>query len=203
MKKIITLIGIALISTLSLQAQKVTLTSGEASALKGGAKSMLVRYDYSTMGVGEFSNEKDYVDQKVAELNEKENRKGDKWLKAWEGSRKTKYQPKFEELFNKVGEKKNISISKNSKKPKYILVVKTVFTEPGFNIGIMKKPSLVSFEFVVKDAVDTNNVVAEFALEKVKGAQAAGFDYDPSSRIAESYAKAGKIFGKYLAKNIK
>ena len=190
MKKLITLIGIALMSTFALQAQKITVTSGEASAIKGGAKGMLVMYDYSSMAVGDYSNEKDYVDQKVADYNEKENRKGDKWLKAWEGARKSKYQPKFEELFNKVGSKKDITISKNSKKPKFILVVKTVFTEPGFNIVIMKRPAFVSFEFVLKNVADSS-IVAEFALEKVRGLQAAGADWDSGPRIAESYAKAG------------
>lgn len=202
MKKLLCLVFIFIVVCGLANAQKITLTSGEVSDLKG-LKQMLVEYDYSTMGVGDFATEAEYVDTKVAEYNEKENKKGDKWLKAWQGARKTKYQPKFEEVFNKVGSKKGMTVSQKAKKAKYVLIVKTIFLEPGFNIGIMKKPSQVSFDFIIVDIENRTNIIAEFHLEKVKGASASGFDFDSAARVSESYAKAGKIFAKYLLKYAK
>lgn len=166
-------------------------------------KNIKVEYDYSNIKVGAFNSEEEFVDKKVSEYNKKEKGKGEKWKKGWEGARKTAYQPKFEELFNKKMVKTGVRISENAPKAELKLIVKTTFIEPGFNVGIAKKPAFVNFEFSFVDMTDSTKSVAELYLNNVIGSQAMGFDFDNSSRIAESYAKAGKMLGDFIAKDSK
>lgn len=205
MNKLTLLTAAILFTTLSSFAQwgsGVILKSGDLKSLKS-QKDLKVEYDYSNMGVGDFKTEDEYVNKKVKENNDKEKGKGDKWKVAWIGARKDRYQPKFEELFNKIMESVGTTISENTGKAKYTLIVKTVFTEPGFNIGIMKKPAAVNFDFLIVETDTPANVIAELYMKNVPGSQAMGFDYDSGSRIAESYAKGGKSLGKFIIKALK
>jgi hypothetical protein len=178
--------------------QKIIKVQGDLAFLKS-EKEINIEYDYSKMGVGKFKTEEEYVNSKVKEYNEKEAGKGDKWKESWETSRQRVYQPKFEELFNKNA---GISGSQNNGNAKYTLIVKTVFTEPGFNVGVASKPAAVSFEYIFVET-DSKNVVATYTQVNVPGAQAMGYDFDTSTRISESYAKAGKMLGGFIAKNNK
>lgn len=201
MKKNI-IMALLFIAAISANAQKLVKVSGDAKVLKG-AGMMLVEYDYSDFGVGEFSKEGDYVGKKVEELNAKEKGKGNSFKQKWDAAKVQKYPAKFEDLFNKTAEAIKLKISPKAKAPKYVLIVKTVFIEPGFNVGVMKRPSAVSFEFTIVEAENRSNIIAEYTLKNVPGVQAAGFDYDASTRIAESYAKAAKILAKGLIKELK
>lgn len=179
--------------------QKIVKLEGDLSFLNG-QKELNVVYDYSDMAVGEFDSEEDYVNKKVGEYNEKEPGRGDKWKESWESSRERVYHPKFEELFNKYAAKAGIDITTGREDAKYTLIVKTVFTEPGWNIGISSRPSAVSFEYIFVET-GTDKVVAKYSQKNVPGAQAMGMDYDTSTRISESYAKAGKMLGAFISKN--
>lgn len=182
-------------------AQKIVKTEGDLSFL-ASSPSINIVYDYSEMGVGKFKTEAEYVNKKVEEYNGEEAGRGDKWHESWVGSRERVYQPKFEELFNKYAEKSGVNGATNKSDAKYTLIVKTTFTEPGFNIGITSKPASVNFEYIFVET-GTDKVLAKFVQLKVPGAQAMGMDFDTSTRISESYAKAGKMFGAYLSKNVK
>ena len=182
-------------------AQKIVVVKGNCSFLKD-VKNINVEYDYSDMAVGKFDKEADYVKQKVDENNEKEAGKGDKWKASWEGSRQRVYAPKFEELFNKTLAKTGQNIGQEREDAKYTLIVKTTFTEPGFNIGIVKQSAAVSFEYIFVET-GTDNVIAKFTQAKVPGAQAMGYDFDGSTRISESYAKGGKMLAGYIYKQVK
>lgn len=175
--------------------QKIVKIEGSVAPLKS-EKVVNVKYDYSNMGVGKFKTESEYVNSKVKEYNEKEAGKGDNWKESWETSRQRVYQPKFEELFNKNS---GMTASENNESAKYTLIVKTTFTEPGFNIGVAKKSAAVSFEYTIVET-GTNKVIGKFSQANVPGAQAMGYDFDTSTRISESYAKAGKMFGGFVAK---
>lgn len=179
--------------------QKIINISGDLSFLKG-EKDINIVYDYSDMGVGDYNDEEDYVNKKVKEYNEKEAGRGDKWKESWYGSRKRVYQPKFEELFNKYS---GLEAMENKPGAKYTLIVKTVFTEPGWNIGISSRPAGVSFEYIFVETGSEDKVLAKYSQKMVPGAQAMGMDYDTSTRISESYAKAGKMLGGFIAKAMK
>jgi hypothetical protein len=179
--------------------QKVMLTEGDLSALKGET-SMKIEYDYSSMEVGDFNDEGSYTKKKVEEYNAKEAGKGDKWLVSWERDKTVRYPEKFEELINKSG---TIKYSQDAEGTKYTLIVKTRFIEPGFNAGVMKRPAAVSFEYIIVETGNASNVVARMSHKLVPGAQAMGFDYDTGTRIAESYAKGGKMLAGFITKSTK
>lgn len=180
----------------SLSAQKIKLESGSIAAVKA-EKKVNVQYDYSSFGVGKFKTEAEYVDSKVNEYNSKEPGKGDKFKEGWVNARKNRYEPKFEELINDILQKSGTTYG-NNPEAKYTLIVKTTFVEPGFNVGVMKQAAFVSFEYIYVETANPTTVVAKLSQQKVPGSQAMGYDYDAGSRIAESYAKGGKMLGKFL-----
>lgn len=182
-------------------AQRIDLRSGDISVLSD-QKVVNVQYDYSNFGVGKFETEKEYLDKKSAEYNAKEAGKGDEWKKHWVSDRKDKYEPKFEELFNKGLEDRGLKAVQNSPDAKYTLVVKTVFLEPGFNVGVMRKNAYVNYQIDVIESGGKSKV-AEFVMNNIPGGQFMGFDYDAGVRIAESYAKAGKTLAAFLDKKLK
>jgi hypothetical protein len=137
----------------------------------------------------------------VTEYNEKEKGKGDKWKEGWETAREKRYEPKFMELFKKNN--KGVVKVINDEDAQYTLIVKTTFTEPGFNIGVVRQNAYINVDYIVVETANPDKVVAHFSQSKVPGAQAMGYDFDAGSRIAESYAKAGKMFGKFMAKQMK
>lgn len=199
MKKPSVLIILALLISSSIFAQ-TQAKKGNYKFLKGES-SLNIQYEYSDMTVGKNLTEEEYVNENVAERNEDEAGKGDKWKEGWISSRNDRYEPKFESLLNKSMEKTGITATEDSDS-KYTLIVKTTYTEPGFNIGVMKKPAYVNYELTFIET-ETEKEVANYILEKVPGSQAMGGDFDVGSRIAESYAKSGKMLGSYIAKNLK
>lgn len=180
---------------------KIIQKSGETSALKDQQVINLV-FDYSNVKVGAYNSESEYIDKKVKEYQEKDPAKAEKWKAGWINARKERYEPKFEELFNKTMKKNNIVAKQGATDAKYTLVVKTTFIEPGFNVGVAKKPAFVNFEY---DFIENSSKAPALSLyqNNVIGSQAAGFDFDVSSRVAESYAKGGKMLGGYIAKDLK
>jgi hypothetical protein len=184
-------------------AAMVKINSGSLDALKQES-TVNVAYSYEGMRVGKFVNEKDYVDKKAAELNQKEAGRGDRWRQAWVDDRASRFQPKFEELLNKqlAALKKPVVFGAHPD-AKYTLLVKTTFTDPGWNVGIMRRPALVSATVLLVETQNQNNVVATLTITKATGLDAWGFDYDTGTRLQESYAKAGKELGILIRKKIK
>ncbi len=177
---------------------KVMLESGSLTEIKK-EKNLNIQYDYTSFAVGKFKTEEDYVRTKVEEISKKDKAKAEKWKASWVNARKTNYEPKFLALLNKSVAKSGAKYSDNSK-AKYTLIVKTTFLEPGYNIGIAKYPSFCNFDFIFVETDNPENVVCKLYVQNVIGANSAGFDYDVSSRVQESYAKAGKMLGGYIMK---
>ncbi|NJK87751.1 MAG: hypothetical protein HC906_19040 [Bacteroidales bacterium] len=183
---------------LGLYAQKIEVTSGTFDFLKG-QKELKVSYDYSNMSVGKFDKEEDYVAEKAADYNSKEAGKGDKWKEAWVADRAGRYEPKFELLFNENG--KGISC-KQSANAEYEMIVHTTFVEPGFNVGVMRKPAYLNAEIKFVN-ISTGKEEALLAVKNCPGRDAAGFDFDTGYRIEEGYAKLGKSTAAFLNKKLK
>ena len=187
-------IALLFISTFAI-AQRVEVTDGSLDALKG-IKKLNVKYDYSGMTVGKKS-EKDYVDEKTDGFNKKEPGKGDKWAKDWKADREGRYEPTFEEGFNKNGD---IQVGYNPKE-KYTLIFKTVLTEPGFNIGVMRKSAYIDGAAWIVETADQSKVIAKMDVNKCPGRTIFGDDYDTGERIMESYASVGRALARYLRKS--
>lgn len=181
--------------------QKIKKVSGDLGFLKGQEKINLV-YDYSEMAVGKYKEEAKYIEDGVAERNKKEAGKGEAFKEGWFAARESKYQPKFETLFNKGGQKIGLSGSTKYTDAKYTLIVKTTFTEPGFNVGVASKPASINVEYIFVET-GTEKVLAKYTQAGVPGAQAMGYDFDVSTRVSESYAKAGKMLIAFIAKQLK
>lgn len=194
-------LGLALALTLatSMIFAQTEAKKGNYSFLKG-EKQLNLEFVYDGMKVGKNLTEEEYVNKKVEEHNNAEAGKGDKWKEGWISARKERYEPKFEELINKSMESCGI-VATQGTSFKYTLVVTTTYTEPGFNIGVMKQPASCNFSFTFKD--DSNKEVATYILERVPGSQVTGYDFDAGSRLAECYAKAGKMLGAYISKALK
>lgn len=190
--------ALLVLSVTAIQAQKIKVTNGDLSFLKGQSE-VLLEYDYSEMAVGKFDKEEDYVAKKVAEYNEAEAGRGDTWKDNWETDREGRYHPKFEELLNNYTAKANCNFDQTNIKAKYTLILKTTFTEPGFNIGIMKKDAMINVEVKFVETANNENVLAVITMTNIPG-RGMGNDYDAGYRIQESYAKCGKALGAYLVK---
>ena len=112
--------------------------------------------------------------------------------------RATRFEPKFEELFNDAGPIKGF---RGTEAAKYVLVVHTSFTEPGYNIGISKMPASINADVSLKEKA-SGNVVGVLMMNGVPGSQYGGYDYDSGTRLAESYAKLAKEIRKWMVKNV-
>lgn len=176
----------------SSYAQRIKVTQGSLDALKN-EREINIEYTYDNMSVGKFDNEADYVKKRIEELNKKESGRGNTWAKAWVDDRKSRFEPKFDELFTKNSE---MTLNKNAK---YTIIFNTSFVEPGFNVGVMKKNAYIDGEVLIVETADRSKVVAKLTIEKAPGRSFWGNDYDTGERISEAYAMSGKA----LAKKIK
>jgi len=178
---------------------KIKLVSGDVKILKS-EKEYNFEFDYKGLKVGGV-DEEDYLAEKVKDKNKKEMGSGDKFKNEWFDNRERKFEPKFDELFNKTLSGEGVKGSKSNKNAKYTIFVKTDYIEPGYNVGISRKPAFINATVKIFEIANPSNVVAKLMLTNVPGQDAMGFDYDAGGRIAESYAKTGKEVAKYLIKN--
>ena len=177
------------------------LNSGDISSLDN-VKAINIVYDYSDLGVGAFRKEEDYIKKRSDEMEAKEKGSSERFKKDWVDARKRRYEPKFEELFKKVGmDDIGMDVTNYATNNDVTLVVKTVFIEPGTNIGIYKKPAYVDFECTFKDKSGKDLCV--FFVKNAIGSQAMGFDYAVEARVQESYAKGAKMLVQNIAKERK
>jgi len=193
------LVAVIVFAATSVYAQKIKVKDGDLGFLKGQSE-ILLEYDYSDMAVGKFDKEEDYIAKKVAEYNEKEPGKGDSWAENWVADREGRFHPKFEELANKYLAKANCNADQTNINAPYTAIVKVVFTEPGFNVGVMRKDAMINLEISFVETENRDNVLAVMTMTNVPGRDAMGNDYDTGYRISEAYAKGGKEFGAYLVK---
>ena len=201
MKKNLLLTFLVMAFALYANAQKIVISQGKLTDLVGQTK-MNLQYDFSSFGVGSYATEQAYVDYKKGEYAKSDPKKADDFEAGWKAAREKYYQPKFEEQINKYDGGK-LAVFPNTTDAKYTLILKTTFIEPGFNVGVMKKPAYVNVEYSIVETANPSNIIFKAAQSKIPGSQFGGYDFDASTRIAESYAKAGKMFGALMAKTLK
>lgn len=194
MKKLLSLLSLSFLC-IGIYAQSIVLTSGSLNDLKGET---VIGFDftYNEMLVGKMT-EQEYVLKKVGDYNEKEAGRGDTWQQNWYSDRKERFEPKFIELFNKYMEKVNITAG--SEGAKYVIVLNTDFTEPGFNVGVVRKNASIDMSGkIIKK--ETGEQVAAFKIKNASANNFWGTDFDTGYRIQETYGKAGREFAKFLMK---
>lgn len=195
MKKMLLGAAVILFSAVSLnvQAQKIKLVNGDLGVL-AGQNEINTEFVYDGMAVGKFKTEEEYIAKKTEEYNKKEAGKGDSWAKSWKADRQARFEPKFNELF---GESSGMT-SGGSPKAKYTMIVKTIFTEPGFNVGIWRENASINLEISIVETANKGKALAEITVMKALGRTFGGFDFDTGVRLAEAYADAGKALGKFV-----
>jgi hypothetical protein len=183
----------------------IDLRSGALGFLKGETQ-VNVEYSYEGMRVGKFAREQDYIDKKIAEYNQKEAGRGDRWHRAWLDDRTQRFQPKFEELLNRfLAERKSSLRFGSFKDAKYTLLLKTTFLEPGWSTGniMIRHPAQIDADAVFVETQNRANPLATLTITKSPGQGAMGFDWDTGYRLQESYAKAGKELGIFISRKLK
>ena len=177
-----------------VQAQKIKIIQGSLTPILG-QKAISVEFTYDNMTVGKDKTESAYVTEKKKSLNEKEAGKGDTWSEAWITDRKSRFEPQFIELFSKHSE-----IALNSESNTYTLIFKTVRTEPGWNVGVMRASAFIDAEVWIVETANRDNIIAKLTIKNSPGRDGMGYDFDTGYRIQEAYAKAGKEVGQLVAK---
>ncbi|HMY83051.1 MAG: hypothetical protein KDC31_07805 [Saprospiraceae bacterium] len=175
--------------------QKVK-SEGNLDFLKG-VKEVTLAYKYDKMAVGKYKDGNEYVAKKTKELNEKEKGKGDDWAKKWVSDRSERFEPSFENLLSEYC--KGIDFDQNNKS-EYTMTLETVFTEPGFNVGVMRQNAYINV--IVHFTDKAGKELATLSIDKIPGRDVFGYDFDTGQRIEEAYSKAGKTIGKYLTKKV-
>jgi hypothetical protein len=179
-------------------AQKIKLTEGSLSPLKGQT-SVNTEFVYDNMLVTTKNiPEADYIAQKTADYNKKEEGKGDKWAVSWKEDRKARFEPQFRELFSK-----HSGMTTTDENAKYTLIFKTTSTETGYNIGISKRPAYIDGELWLVETAAKDKPLAKVTILNVVGTQFGGFDYETGARLQECYAKAGKALAGFIKKETK
>lgn len=162
-----------------------------------GQTSINVEYDYEDQAVGKYDRESDYIAERKAKYNADEAGRGDHWAEEWVNDRGNLYQPKFEELLT---DRTGWKISQDAQ---YTIILKTLKTEPGFNVGIMRQPAFIDSEAIIVETANKENIVCRISMLKAPGQDAMGYDYSTGPRIAEAYAKTGKSLGAMIQKSTK
>lgn len=191
------LIAGALIATGTISAQK--WSEGKDLSYLKGEKEILLKFTYDNMMVGK-QTESEYIKQKAEDYNKKEAGKGDAWAKSWVDDRAKVYEPKFEELFNKESE--GLAGDRTKTSAKYTLIIHATSMDPGWNIGISKKPAVSDFEVMIVETANPSVIKSKGVLDNVPGSAFSGADYDVSGRMKECFAKCGKTIGKTLGKAV-
>jgi hypothetical protein len=204
MKKTFILSALIIASVTTLSAQKIRTVSGSIDPIAEQTQ-MGALFTYENMQVGKL-READYIERKVSDYNKDEPGQGDQWRENWMNDRKGRFEPKFLELFNKYMSEDSrnggITLIPDDGETKYLFHVNTYFTEPGFNIGIMRQNASVTLDINVLDR-ETGDVISRVLVENASANSFSGLDFDTGFRIQECYAKAGREYAKFLIKNLK
>lgn len=188
------------ITSASFSQQIYQEKSGGLYILKGETI-LNLRFDYQGMRVCNIKEE-DYLGEKREEKNARSQGKGDYWVQQWEQNKSEDFPKRFEVLFNKYMQKKNLKVERGADAP-YTLIVRTISLDPGFHTGtIVSQPALVNLDFYFVKSDNPEVVLLKLKVENVEGADASGFgSFDAGVRMGECYAKAGKILAKYILQN--
>jgi hypothetical protein len=180
-------------------AQRITLKEGDLSIFKD-VQSINTEFNYDSIHIDKFASEADYMVKRTAEFNSKEPGKGDSWAKEWITDRKDRYEPKFNELFEKSS---GITVTAAKKEALYTLLFRTTRIEPGFfATGFVHHNAETDAEVWIVETA-TQKKIAVITVEKAPGRSTKLFvNYDTGVRIMECYAAAGKALGKFIKNKI-
>lgn len=180
--------------------QKVKVTEGDFKFL-AGAKSVNVEFKYDNMKLlKENKTEDQYVMERAADLNSKNAGTGDSWVKKWEGSKQSLWEPNFMDLLAKtVTAKKGLVFGQGKSDAPYTLIVEAVWLYPGWDAGVMKQPAKVTTLLTFVETKNPSKVLLKIESENAPGDQW-GSNFSNESRIGEGFEKTAKTLGNRILK---
>lgn len=194
------LLVFAFFFSFSAHAVKISYVSGDREAILAETEFDLA-YDNREMKVGAFRTEEEFIRYERVRLSQQQSmQRADEWEKGWRANFETTYRPKFETLINK---RENIHVEEGNQNARYRLILKTTFIEPGFNVGIAKKPAYISVQFIFVERENPSKEIARFQATRVPGSDGVGFDFAVGQRVGEAYGKTGKMMAAYFGKKKK
>ena len=192
MKKVILLIVVSFFAISTVSAQKIKVESGDLKFLKDVADLSIVFEYPEDMKFGKTTL-KEYVDEKVAAKEKKEEGSGEEWKEKFFADRE-RYNEKF--IYGMEKYAGDLYVAEDDPDFEYTMIVKTTFIEPGFNIGIRSKNSAIDLDITFVKTNAPDEVIAKVKLSKAPGAA----HPDAGERLADAYFTAAQTFGKLLKK---
>lgn len=193
-------------------AQKTKISTGTFSELKGQTEVNLV-FDYSALecvGGAPFSKkpkpEAEWLEEMKNKKNEKEAGTGDDWVKRWNTAKTAAFEPNFEIKMSE--EWKGTTVKRGLDNAKYTIVIKVLYTDPGFSIGVSSSDAWLDAEISVVET-GSDKTSSSLTMTKIKGASATksipGMPVDIGGmtfekRLGESYEKMAKSFYRKVLK---
>jgi hypothetical protein len=174
-------------------AQKHAVYSGDFSVLRN--QQVLVKYDYSTMTMGEMPSEQAYIDKRVAEYDAKKAGKGEKWLAEWKEIRKTA-DTEFVRWFNKKSKKYGVVASLTNEQAPYTIIMKAISLEIGWSAGLVSGAGIVQWHLSLYKSDDLAHPIAEMNLNGVADIETT------KGRMIGMYRVTAENFAKFLKKRV-
>jgi hypothetical protein len=181
----------------SASAQKRILLAGSLKGLKE-QQSYGLKFNYDSMIVGNDKFEKEYLEEKRRIWEANEPGKGDEFVNQWFDDREVRYEPAFIRSFEKY-----TNIKLNDKDAKYTMIVKTIRTEGGWDVGVMSIPGDIDAEIWIVESANESNVVAKIGFYGFAGKISHGGDFNMTRRIQSAYESLGKWVIDYLKRKAK
>lgn len=185
---------------LPLILRKKYVRASDLRFLKGQSE-VNIEFDYSSMQVGEFTNEQDYINKRVNELNAKTPGRGDQWADAWIGDRKAKYEPEFIEILNRYVARKKTGLifTVNAANAKYTLVINTTFTEPGFEAGVVYRWAYLHLQAIFYESNSPDVAVGFVGINQPPTTGHTGVIHNYGG-ITLAYKTCGDALGRWIFK---
>lgn len=194
------LITVLLLST-SLLAQKVKVTQGDWSNLKGISEYNVV-FDYSNLQIPKYDSEEEFLKDKMAKRDEKEPGTGEEFKKSWFSDREEFYEPRFIETFNDRYKDGAVKVEKDSN-AEYTMKVHTTMIYPGYNVGVVRHNSKLEVTLSIYKTSEPDNVIFSADYTKIEGQGNGGYDFNSGQRIADAYIIFARALTKHMYKNNK
>jgi hypothetical protein len=193
---------LAFVCTAIVYAQKVKITEGSYSALKG-ISAYNLEFDYSNVMIPKYDSEEDFLKDKMAKRDEKEEGAGEVFKKSWFADREDRYEPKYIESFNKRFDDGERKVGKDLSDAEYTMKIHTTLLYAGYNVGVMRQNAKIEATVSVYKSEDPSNVLFSANYSKVEGGSFGGMDYNSGYRISEAYAKLAKKVAADIKKKAK
>lgn len=195
--KTVTLSVVFLVISSSLFAQKIKLIEGSLDALKG-QKAFNIKFVYDNMKVGRDIPEDTYLQDKKTEWEGREKGKGIEFVNNWYNNRGKMYEPAFIKSFERYS-----YLSGSDSTAEYTLIVKTIRTEGGWNVGVSFHPGMISGYVLVAETSNPEVILARISFVDFQGKDVVGGDFDMGYRIKSAYAVTGRWLGDFLRRKTK